>query len=89
MASGWPAGCGIEAFVIHPASIPVSREHQRAKTDRLDTGLLMRAVLGWLRGEPKHRNMAAIPTVAKEDARRRSAANGDWPEPAMHGCAAA
>jgi len=32
----------------------------RAKTDRLDTGLLMRAVLGWLRGEAKHRNMAAI-----------------------------
>jgi transposase len=30
----------------------------------------MRAVLGWLRGEPKHCNMAAIPTVAEEDARR-------------------
>jgi len=41
-----------------------------AKTDRLDAGLLMRAVLGWLRGEPKHCNMAAIPTVTEEDARR-------------------
>ena len=30
----------------------------------------MRAVLSWLRGEPKHCNMAAIPTVAEEDARR-------------------
>jgi transposase len=61
---------GIEAYVIHPTSIPVSREHRRAKTDRLDTGLLMRAVLGWLRGEPKHCSMAAIPTIAEEDARR-------------------
>jgi len=33
--------------VIHPTSIPVSREQRRAKTDRLDTALLMRAVLGW------------------------------------------
>jgi transposase len=66
----WLRARGIEAYVIHPASIPVSREHRRAKTDRLDTGLLMRAVLGWLRGEPKHCNMAAIPTVAEEDARR-------------------
>jgi transposase len=60
----------IEAYVIHPTSIPVSREHRRAKTDRLDAGLLMRAVLGWLRGEPKHCSMAAIPTIAEEDARR-------------------
>jgi transposase len=66
----WLRARGIEAYVIHPASIPVSREHRRAKTDRLDVGLLMRAVLGWLRGEPKHCHMAAIPTVAEEDARR-------------------
>jgi len=66
----WLRARGIEAYVIHPASIPVSREHRRAKTDRLDAGLLMRAVLGWLRGEPKHCSMAAIPTVAEEDARR-------------------
>ena len=46
------------------------KSRSRAKTDRLDTGLLMRAVLGWLRGEPKHCSMAAIPTIAEEDARR-------------------
>jgi transposase len=56
--------------VTHRASIPASREHRRAKTDRLDAGLLMRALLGWLRGEPKHYSMAAIPTVAGEDGRR-------------------
>src|SRR6516162_9658639 len=66
----WLRARGIEAHVIHPTSIPVSREHRRAKTDRLDTGLLMRAVLGWLRGEAKHCSMAAIPSIAEEDARR-------------------
>jgi transposase len=35
----WLRARGIEAYVIHPASIPVSRQHRRAKTDRLDTGL--------------------------------------------------
>ena len=38
--------------------------------DRLDAGLLMRALLGWLRGEPKHCSMATIPTITEEDARR-------------------
>lgn len=37
---------GIEAHVIHPASVAVSREHRRAKTDRLDTEMLKRAFLG-------------------------------------------
>ena len=50
----------IEVHVIHPTSIPVKRDHRRAKTDRLDTELLMRAFLGWLRGEADHCSMAAI-----------------------------
>lgn len=66
----WLRARGIEAYVIHPSSIPVSREHRRAKTDRLDTQLLMRSFLGWLRGERKHCSMVAIPTLAEEDARR-------------------
>src|SRR4249919_2570063 len=66
----WLKACGIEAYVIHASSIAVSREHRRAKTDRLDTELLKRAVLGWLRGERDHCKMVAIPTVAEEDARR-------------------
>jgi len=49
-----------------------AREHRRAKTDRLDTELLKRAFLGWLRGEPKHCSMAAIPALEDEDARRPS-----------------
>jgi transposase len=66
----WLRARNIEAYVMHPSSVAVSREHRRAKTDRLDTELLMRALLGWLRGERRHCSMAAIPTVAEEDARR-------------------
>ena len=68
----WLRQRGIEAHVIHPTSIPVKRDHRRAKTDRLDSALLMRAFLGWLRGEPDRCTMAAIPTLAEEDAKRPS-----------------
>ncbi len=63
---------GIEAYVIHAASIPVPREHKRPKTDRLDTEMLMRALLGWLRGEPRHCRMVQIQTLEQEDAKRPS-----------------
>src|ERR1700674_4369606 len=66
----WLRSRGIEAYVIHASSLAVSREHRRAKTDRLDTETLMRAFLGWLRGEVRHCQMAAIPTLAQEDAKR-------------------
>jgi transposase len=66
----WLQAHGIEAHVIHPNSIAVSREHRRAKTDRLDTALLKRAFLGWLRGERGHCSMAAIPSLEGEDAKR-------------------
>jgi transposase len=66
----WLQGQGIEAHVIHPTSVAVSREHRRAKTDRLDTELLKRAFLGWLRGERGHCSMALIPTPEEEDAKR-------------------
>jgi transposase len=68
----WLRAREIEAYVIHASSVPVSREHRRAKTDRLDTELLKRAFLGWLRGEQKHCSMAAIPALEDEDARRPS-----------------
>src|SRR6476660_876441 len=49
---------------------PVSRYRGRAKTDRLDTELLKRGFLGWLRGERGHCSMARVPTIAEEDANR-------------------
>src|SRR5208283_4102704 len=73
----WLRARDVEACVIHPASIAVSREHRRAKTDRLDTELLMRAFLGWLRGEKRHCSMVAIPTEEEEDARRPNRERGN------------
>src|SRR5215204_3442812 len=72
----WLRERGVEAYVIHPTSVAVSREHRRAKTDRLDPALLKRVFLGWLRGEPKHCSMVAIPTLAEEDARRPNREHG-------------
>jgi transposase len=66
----WLMARGVEVYVIHASSVSVPREHRRAKTDRLDTELLKRAFLGWLRGERGHCSMAAIPTLEDEDAKR-------------------
>jgi transposase len=66
----WLRARDVEAQVIHPTSVAVSREHRRAKTDRLDTELLKRAFIGWLRGEPEHCHMAMVPTIEEEDAKR-------------------
>jgi transposase len=68
----WLRVRGIEVHVIHSTSVAVSREHRRAKTDRLDTAMLMRVFLGWLRGERGHCGMVAIPTLEEEDAKRPS-----------------
>jgi transposase len=68
----WLRARGIEAHVVHSTSVAVSREHRRAKTDRLDTEMLIRVFLGWLRGEPRHCSMVAIPTLEQEDAKRPS-----------------
>jgi transposase len=66
----WLKARSIDAHVIHAASVAVSREHRRAKTDRLDSELLKRAFLGWLRGERDHCKMVAIPSIKDEDAKR-------------------
>jgi transposase len=66
----WLRERGIDAHVIHATSVAVSREHRRAKTDRLDTAMLMRGFLGWLRGERGHCTMAIVPTMEQEDAKR-------------------
>ena len=60
----------IETHVIHSSSVAVSREHKRAKTDRLDNAMLLRVFMGWLRGERGHCGMVAVPTAQEEDAKR-------------------
>jgi transposase len=66
----WLRSRGIDAHVIHATSVAISREHRRVKTDRIDTAMLRRGFLGWLRGEPGHCSMAIVPTVAEEDSKR-------------------
>ena len=66
----WLRARGVEVHVIHSTSVAVSREHRRAKTDRLDTAMLMRVFVGWLRGERGHCSMVAVPTIDQEDAKR-------------------
>ena len=66
----WLIARGMEAHVIHSASVAVSRERKRAKTDRLDAVMLMRVFLGWLRGEPVGRPPADAtfyPRLGKND----------------------
>jgi len=66
----WLERHGIEVHVIHSSSVAVSREHRRAKTDRLDTAMLLRVFMGWLRGERGHCGMVGVPTIEEEDAKR-------------------
>src|SRR3954451_8937544 len=66
----WLRARGVDAHVIHSSSVAVSREYRRAKTDRLDTALLMRVFIGWLRGERGHCSMVAVASIEEEDAKR-------------------
>ena len=68
----WLTSNGIETHVLNAASVAVTREHRWAKTDRLDTEMLKRAFVGWLRGERNHCKMVAVPPLAIEDAKTPS-----------------
>ncbi|MER9850952.1 hypothetical protein NKJ55_27145 [Mesorhizobium sp. M0106] len=74
----WLQTRGIDAHVIHSTSVAVNREHRRAKTDRLDTAMLMRVFLGWLRGERGHCRMVAIPSWRKRMPSGRAASGRTW-----------
>ncbi len=57
---------GYEAYVTDPASVVVSRQQRRAKTDRLDAIRLVNALRGWLRGERDCMRMVHLPTPEAE-----------------------
>jgi transposase len=61
---------GIEALVVDPASIPVERKARRAKTDRLDAMMLVRALRGYLRGERDRMRVVRMPPVEAEGLRQ-------------------
>jgi len=66
----WLEAQGVENIVIDPASVQVDRRKKRAKTDRLDLGLLIRCLIRWFGGEPKVWSVVQVPTVKDEDDRQ-------------------
>jgi transposase len=63
---------GIESYVVDPASIAVPRRARRVKTDRLDGEMLLRALLAYMRGDPRVCAMVSAPSAENEDRRRVS-----------------
>jgi transposase len=61
---------GITCWVMDPGSLQVDRRARRAKTDRLDAAMLLRALRAWWRGDRAACHMVQVPSVEREDARR-------------------
>ncbi len=61
---------GITCWVMDPGSLQVDRKARRAKTDRLDAAMLLRALMAWWRGDRAVCSMVQVPSVEREDARR-------------------
>jgi len=61
---------GIHCWVMDPGSLQVNRKARRAKTDRLDAAMLLRALMAWCRGDRSACHMVQVPSVEREDARR-------------------
>lgn len=60
----------VESYIVDPASIATSRRRRRAKTDKIDGEVLVRALLAYKRGEPRVCAMLRVPTPEEEDRRR-------------------
>jgi len=61
---------GFESYVVDPASIAVSRQRRRAKTDWIDGEALVRTPMAYKRGEPRVCAMVQAPSPQEEDRRR-------------------
>lgn len=68
----WLCDQGVINYTIDASSIEVNRRARRAKTDRIDLALLMRAFLAYLRGEPGVCSVVRVPTPEEEDRKRRT-----------------
>ena len=56
--------------MVNSASMQVNRRSRRAKTDRIDLGKLLRALIAWCGGERHVWSVVRIPSVDEEDLRR-------------------
>jgi hypothetical protein len=61
---------GIDCRVLDPASLQVNRRARRAKTDRIDVLMLLRALIAIDRGDHHVAAIVRVPSVEEEDARR-------------------
>ena len=61
---------GTACWVMDPGSLQVDRRARRAKTDRLDAAMLLRALVAWCRGDRAACRMVQVPSLEREDARR-------------------
>jgi transposase len=64
------ASRGIACRVLDPASLQVNRRARRAKTDRIDVLMLLRALIAIDRGDRHVAAIVRVPSVEEEDARR-------------------
>jgi hypothetical protein len=75
----WLAARGVEAHVIHPSSLAVSREHRRAKTDRLDTDPALDPRPLPARERDRHRPLPRRPHAAHAQVATRYGQAGNRP----------
>src|SRR5262249_45594308 len=59
---------GIECLVVYSASMQVNRRSRRVKTDRIDLGKLLRALIAWCGGERHVWSVVRIPSIDEEEA---------------------
>ena len=61
---------GVENYVLDGASFPIDRRAKHIKTDNIDAKRLLRAIVGFVQGDPQSCRVVRAPTPEEEDARR-------------------
>jgi transposase len=69
---------GIECLVVDAASLQVNRRGRRAKTDRIDVGMLLRGLIAWRRGDRHVCRWCVFPVSRKRICAARTASANAW-----------